>query len=252
MRSRWLTSTREWILPASIDVNASNESAVGGNERTDNASSKASDSVAKSPRNWNPVIRVVVFLACLLPFMALAQAVATNSLGPDPAEHLMHVTGEWVMRFLVLVLLATPLARNGWPRLARYRRMLGLYVWFYATLHLLVFAQVYIGWSGEQLIEELAERPYVLVGFSAWLILVPLGITSAHAIRKKMGRYWRQLHKLAYAVAALGWLHLLWLSRSDVGDASIYGALFLVVILYRLRTVALTRFVKSRSSSRQS
>ncbi|NCG05559.1 MAG: sulfoxide reductase heme-binding subunit YedZ [Gammaproteobacteria bacterium] len=167
--------------------------------------------------------------------MTLVEAVATNSLGPDPAEHLMHVTGEWVMRFLVLVLLATPLARNGWPRLARYRRMLGLYVWFYATLHLLVFAQVYIGWSGEQLIEELAERPYVLVGFSAWLILVPLGITSAHTIRKKMGRYWRQLHKLTYAVAILGWVHLLWLSRSDVGEAVIYGTVFVILLSYRVK-----------------
>ena len=147
----------------------------------------------------------------------------------------MHVTGEWVMRLLVLVLLATPLARWGWPRLARYRRMLGLYVWFYATLHLLVFAQVYIGWSGEQLIEELAERPYVLVGFLAWLILVPLGITSAHVIRRKMGRSWRQLHKLTYAVAVLGWLHLLWLSRSDVGDAVVYGVVFGVLLVYRAR-----------------
>ena len=229
MRSRWPTSIREWILPASIDGNAGDDSA-----RPDKVRSKASNSVAKSPRNWNPAIRVVVFLACLLPFMTLVEAVATNSLGPDPAEHLMHVTGEWVMRFLVLVLLATPLARNGWPRLARYRRMLGLYVWFYASLHLLVFAQVFIGWSGEQLVEELAERPYVFVGFSAWLILVPLGITSAHTIRKSMGRYWRQLHKLTYVVAILGWLHLLWLSRSDVGDPVVYGVLFGVLLAYRL------------------
>jgi sulfoxide reductase heme-binding subunit YedZ len=91
------------------------------------------------------------------------------------------------MRFMVLVLAATPLARWGWPRLARYRRMLGLYAWFYATLHLLVFAQVYIGWSGGILVEELAERPYVFVGFLAWLILVPLGITSVNSIRRKMG-----------------------------------------------------------------
>ena len=237
MRSRWLTSIREWTLPGSIDLNVGNESAVDGNARTDNVSSKASISVEKSSRNWNPVIRVAVFLTCLLPFLALARAVASNSLGPDPAEHLMHVTGEWVMRFLVLVLLATPLARNGWPRLARYRRMLGLYVWFYATLHLLVFAQVYIGWSGEQLVEELAERPYVLVGFLAWLILVPLGITSAQAIRKKMGRYWRQLHKLTYAVAVLGWLHLLWLSRSDLGEAVIYGFAFAILLFYRVMFV---------------
>ena len=189
------------------------------------------------PPAWNPALRVLVFLACLVPFTLLVTGVVSNSLGPDPAEHLMHVTGEWVMRFLVLVLLATPLARYGWPRLARYRRMLGLYVWFYATLHLLVFAQVFIGWSGDQLIEELVERPYVLVGFLAWLILVPLGITSARTIRKRMGRYWRQVHKLTYAVVVLGWLHLFWLSRSDVGNAALYGGIFGILLLYRTRPV---------------
>ena len=234
-RSRWLTSTGVWILPASIEVNEGDGRSFDDTASPHNVSSQASKSFSKPPRNWNPAIRVTFFLACLLPFLALARAVATNSLGPDPAEHLMHVTGEWVMRFLVLVLLATPLARYGWPRLARYRRMLGLYVWFYATLHLLVFAQVFIGWSGAQLVEELAERPYVLVGFLAWLILVPLGITSAHMIRKKMGRHWRQLHKLTYVVAILGWLHLLWLSRSDLGDAVIYGALLGVLLAYRLQ-----------------
>ena len=187
------------------------------------------------PPDWNPALRVLVFLACLVPFAMLVSGVVSNSLGPDPADHLMHVTGEWVMRFLVLVLLATPLARHGWPRLARYRRMLGLYAWFYATLHMLVFAQVFIGWSGVLLIEELVDRPYVLVGFLAWLILVPLGITSARVIRKKMGTYWRQLHKLTYAVVILGWLHLLWLSRSDVGDAVLYGVIFGLLLGYRIR-----------------
>lgn len=186
------------------------------------------------PPRWNPAVRVLVFLLLLGPFIALVTQIANNSLGPDPAEHLMHVTGEWVIRLMVLVLAATPLARNGWPRLARYRRMLGLYVWFYATLHLLVFAQVYIGWSAEVLLEELTERPYVMVGFAAWLILVPLGITSAHAIRRRIGRHWKSLHKLTYAVVVLGWLHLLWLSRSDVGDAVVYGALFAVLFLTRL------------------
>ncbi|MDB3918337.1 sulfoxide reductase heme-binding subunit YedZ [Luminiphilus sp.] len=190
-------------------------------------------------------MRALVFIACLVPFLVLVNAVASNALGPDPAEHLMHVTGEWVMRFLVLVLLATPLARYGWPRLARYRRMLGLFVWFYATLHLLVFTQVFIGWSGEQLIEELAERPYVLVGFLAWVILVALGITSAGAIRRKMGRNWRKLHKLTYAVAVLGWLHLLWLSRSDVGDAVVYGLIIATLLAYRVRHVLVNASAKA-------
>jgi sulfoxide reductase heme-binding subunit YedZ len=146
----------------------------------------------------------------------------------------MHVTGEWVMRFMVLVLAAAPLARWGWPRLARYRRMLGLYAWFYATLHLLVFVQVYIGWSGGILVEELTERPYVMVGFLAWLVLVPLAVTSINSIRRKMGGNWRKLHKLTYLVAILGWFHLLWLSRSDVGEALVYGVLFGLLLSYRL------------------
>ena len=186
------------------------------------------------PRAWNPAARALFFFLCLAPFLALSKAAVSNSLGPDPAEHLMQVTGEWVLRFMVLVLVATPLARWGWPRLARYRRMLGLYAWFYATLHLLVFAQVYIGWSGGVLMEELTERPYVLVGFLAWLIMVPLGISSVNSIRRKMGRNWRKLHRLTYAVALLGWLHLFWLSRSDIGEALIYGALVVVLLTLRI------------------
>jgi sulfoxide reductase heme-binding subunit YedZ len=154
----------------------------------------------------------------------------------------MHETGEWGMRFMVLVLAATPLARLGWPRLARYRRMLGLFAWFYATLHLLIFSQVYIGWSASALIEELAERPYVLVGVLAWLILVPLGVTSAHRIRRKMGRRWKDLHRLTYLVAFLGWLHLLWLSRSDVRDAVVYG--LLLGFLLSLRSSSLSKTLR--------
>ena len=217
MVSKSRACTRVWTLPATIKEG----SAGAGRSRW------------AIPPRWNSAARAAFFLLCLVPFLTLTNAVITNSLGPDPAAHLMHVTGEWVMRFMALVLAATPLARWGWPRLARYRRMLGLYAWFYATLHLLVFAQVYIGWSGAILLEELAERPYVLVGFLAWLILVPLGITSAHSIRRKMGSTWRELHRLTYVVAALGWLHLLWLSRSDIGEAVIYGAVF--VFLFALR-----------------
>lgn len=228
MVSRWQAFIKAWILPVTTN-----------------------DQVIKSlipiPPAWNPALRLLVFLACLGPFALLVNGVVSNSLGPDPAEHLMHITGEWVMRFMVLVLLATPLARHGWPRLARYRRMLGLYVWFYATVHLLVFAQVFIGWSGDQLVRELVDRPYVLVGFLAWLILVPLGITSVQTIRKRMGRYWRQLHKLTYVVAVLGWLHLFWLSRSDVGNAVLYGVIFGLLLLYRIRPIAKTVSFKLRS-----
>ena len=218
MVSKSPACTKEWTLPATTSRRFS----------------------LAIPPAWNPAIRALFFGLCLIPFLALALAVMSNSLGPDPAEHLMHETGEWGMRFMVLVLAATPLARLGWPRLARYRRMLGLFAWFYATLHLLIFAQVYIGWSAAALIEEITDRPYVLVGFLAWLILVPLGVTSAHRIRRKMGRRWKDLHRLTYLVAFLGWLHLLWLSRSDVRDAVVYGLLLGFLLILRSSSLSKT------------
>ena len=147
----------------------------------------------------------------------------------------MQQTGEWAIRLLVLVLAARPLAQWGWPRLFRYRRMLGLFMFFYTTVHLLVFAQVYVGWNASILAEELIERPYVMVGFAAWVLLVPLAVTSTHGMRRRLRQRWRQLHQAIYAVAVLGTLHLLWLSRSDIGDAVFYGAIFAVMLGWRLK-----------------
>ena len=188
----------------------------------------------KDQRWFNPALRVAVFLLALTPFLLIVFAVLGNTLGPDPAEALMHRTGEWAIRILVLVLAARPLAQSGWPRLFLYRRMLGLFVFFYVTLHLLVFAQVYVGWSPAILWEELIERPYVLVGFAAWLLLLPLAISSTRGMRRRLRQRWKQLHRAIYAVAILATLHLLWLSRSDVGDAVLYGALFALLLAWRV------------------
>ena len=146
----------------------------------------------------------LVFLLASTPFLQLVYGVANNSLGPDPAEQLMHSTGEWVMRLLILVLLARPLAQWGYSQIFVYRRMLGLFVFLYASVHLLVFAQVYIGWDAQILGEELTERPYVIVGAVAWLLLVPLAITSTHGWRRRLRQHWRRLHQLVYGVAILG------------------------------------------------
>ena len=177
----------------------------------------------------------LVIAACSLPFVLLATQLARGQLGPDPAERLMQDTGEWALRGLALVLLASPLARAGWRGVFRYRRILGVSVFLYVSLHLLLFAQVYVGWSGALLIEELKERPYVLVGFSAWLSLLPLALTSTDSARRRLGRRWRQLHRLIYPATLLAWLHLLWLARSDVGEAVVYGLIFAVLLGWRLR-----------------
>jgi len=191
---------------------------------------------AVTTKPWfNPALRVIVFLAALTPFAVIVLNVIGDRLGPDPAEALMQQTGEWAIRLLVLVLAARPVAQWGWPRLFRYRRMLGLFMFFYTTLHLLVFAQVYVGWNASILAEELIERPYVMVGFAAWVLLVPLAVTSTQGMRRRLRQRWRQLHQAIYAVAVLGTLHLLWLSRSDIGDAVFYGAIFAVMLGWRLK-----------------
>jgi sulfoxide reductase heme-binding subunit YedZ len=176
----------------------------------------------------------LLFGVALSPFCWLVWSVIQNTLGPDPAEALMHTTGEWALRFLVVVLMARPFSQWGWPVLFRARRMFGLFVAFYASLHLLVFAQVYVGWSGAILAEELAERPYVVAGFGAWLLLLPLSVTSLHSVRRRMGRYWRSLHRAVYLIALLATLHVLWLSRSDVGDALLYALVFGALLAWRV------------------
>jgi sulfoxide reductase heme-binding subunit YedZ len=176
-----------------------------------------------------------VIILCLLPLGLMIYELVSEQLGPDPAKRLMQGTGEWGLRGLLLVLLATPLAQRGYRGLFRFRRMLGLTLFLYLCLHLLLFAQVYVGWSGELLYEELKERPYVMVGFTAWCALMPLAATSTDRARRWLGRRWRQLHRLIYPAAVLAWLHVLWLARSDVGEALIYGALFAALLGWRLR-----------------
>ena len=189
---------------------------------------------------------VLVFALALTPFMLITYGVLGNTLGPDPAEALMHQTGEWAIRLLVLVLAARPLAQWGWPALFRYRRMLGLFMFFYTTLHLVVFAQVYVGWSLAILLEELIERPYVLVGFAGWALLIPLAVTSTDRMRRRLRQRWRQLHQLVYGVAVLGVLHVLWLSRSDIGDAVLYGVLLGGLLCWRAALVLRRRFTARR------
>ena len=164
----------------------------------------------------------------------LGWQLSIGALGPDPAKALMHGTGEWGLRGLVLVLLASPLAHRGWRGLFLYRRILGVALFIYVSVHLLLFAQVYVGWSSELLAEELKERPYVLVGFLAWLLLLPLALTSSDRARRFLGKRWRQLHRLIYPATILAWLHLFWLARSDWGEALIYGLLFTLLLGWRV------------------
>jgi sulfoxide reductase heme-binding subunit YedZ len=180
-------------------------------------------------------IKPLVFGAGLLPLGWLIYAAATGGLGPDPAEVIMHVSGEWGLRLLALTL-ALPLLRQlldkPWPM--RLRRMLGLFAFFYACLHLASFAHFYIGWSGALLLEEVVERPYITAGFLAWLLLLPLAVTSTRGMQRRLGKRWRQLHRLVYPAAVLACVHLVWQVRSDAAEALVYALIFGLLLGWRL------------------
>ena len=148
----------------------------------------------------------------------------------------MSVSGEWTLRLLGLTLLMSVLRQwvgRPWP--IRIRRMLGLFTFFYACLHLLTFAHFFLGWSPVILWEELVERPYIMVGFIGWLFMLPLAITSTRGWQRRLGRSWRRLHKLVYPAAVLGCVHLLWQVRSDAAEALVYCAIFALLLGWRAR-----------------
>ena len=180
-------------------------------------------------------IRVGVFVLCLAPFGVLAYQALTAALGPDPAEAIMHITGEWSLRMLALTLLITPLRRYvSWPVLFKLRRMLGLFAFFYACVHLVSFGHFFVGWTPAILLEELVERPYITAGFAGWLLMLPLAVTSTRKMQRRLRRNWLRLHKLVYPVAVAASLHLLWQTRSDIGEALAYIAVFCVLLGWRL------------------
>ena len=133
--------------------------------------------------------------------------------------------------FLIATLLVTPLRQwFGWSALLRYRRMLGLYAFFYATIHLLLFLHFYLGWVPARVLEEFVERPYITVGMGAFLLMLPLAITSTRAMQRRLRRNWQRLHRAIYPVAVLVSLHYLWQARSDIGEALAYSLIFALLL----------------------
>lgn len=170
------------------------------------------------------LIKPLVFILALLPLALLLLRILQNNLGPDPVQELSLETGEWTLRFLIIALAMTPLRRiTNQVEFTRHRRMIGLYALFYATLHLIVWLMFVLEFRWFAIAEEILERPYITVGFSAYLILLALGITSPKFMVRKLGKNWKRLHKLVYLAAILGVLHLLWILRLDIAPAVFYG-----------------------------
>lgn len=187
----------------------------------------------------SPLAKPLVFCMALLPLGWLVYATAANQLGANPAEALVRATGDWTLRFLCIVLTVTPVrVLGGLPVLARFRRMLGLFVYFYVVLHLLSYSWFDMGFELDDIGRDIAKRPFILVGFTAAMLLTLLAATSFNrAIRALGARHWQQLHRLVYAVAALGVLHFFWMraGKNNFAEVWMYALILGALMAWRVR-----------------
>ncbi len=186
----------------------------------------------------SPLAKPALFVAALLPFVWLMVGAFTDGLGANPAEYLLRATGIWTLRFLCLTLAITPLrVITNTPALVRFRRMLGLFVYFYVVMHLLSYSWFDKGFDVADIAKDIGKRPFILVGFSAFVLLTPLAATSFNlAIRALGARRWQTLHRLVYLIAGLGILHFYWMraGKHDFAEVTVYGAIMSVLLGWRL------------------
>ena len=177
-----------------------------------------------------------MFLVSSIPFVLLSWGLLRGDLGINPVETLQHTTGDWTLRFLIFTLAITPLRKTfKLPELIRYRRMLGLFAFFYVVLHFLTYLGPDQSFNFSGMWDDVAKRKFVTVGFAAFVLLTPLAATStAGMIRRLGGKRWQALHRLIYICAILGVIHYYWLVKSDVRKPLFYGALVAILLLWRV------------------
>lgn len=179
-------------------------------------------------------MKVAVFILCLLPLGKLALeafGVAGMSLGANPVEELLHRCGKWGLNFLLITLAITPLRRlSGWNAAIRFRRMLGLFAFFYILLHFLVYAGLDQRFAMQYIIEDIVERPYITLGIIALVLLLPLAITSTNGMMRRLGRRWQKLHRLVYPIAILAVWHFYWQVKQDILEPLIYAGILALLL----------------------
>jgi sulfoxide reductase heme-binding subunit YedZ len=181
-------------------------------------------------------LKALAHLLALLPAAWLIYRALQDQLGADPIAALTHGTGDWTLRLLLLSLAMTPLRlifKQSWP--IRFRRLIGLYAFFYACLHFAVYLFLDLGSYWSQIGADIVKRPFITVGFTAWLLLLPLAITSNQWMMRKLKRNWQKLHKLVYAIGILGVLHYCWLVKSDVREPLLYAGILALLFAIRLK-----------------
>jgi sulfoxide reductase heme-binding subunit YedZ len=186
----------------------------------------------------HPAAKPLLFVACALPFAWLLYGALANTLGANPAEALIRGTGDWTLRFLCITLAVTPLrVMTGQPAFARFRRMLGLFAFFYGVLHFLSYGWLDMGFDVDAIVRDIPKRPFALVGFLALMLMVPLAATSFNRAIKALGaKRWQLLHKLIYAIVLLGLLHFFWMraSKNDLAEVGLYAAVIALLLGWRV------------------
>ncbi len=182
---------------------------------------------------WRGVAaKCLVFLLALVPLALLVGDILNANLGPDPGQVITEALGIAAFQLLLATLAITPLKKiTGWNGWLRYRRMLGLFAFFYAVLHVLAFLQLLLGWM--DLWATFTRRPYIIAGAGAFLLMMPLAVTSTRAMMKRAGPWWKPLHRLIYLSAVLAWVHFLWQARSDITEMVVYGVILAALLLAR-------------------
>jgi methionine sulfoxide reductase heme-binding subunit len=179
--------------------------------------------------------KVCVFLLCLTPFAWLVTRTLTGRLGINPVEDLELTTGIWALRFLVLTLAVTPIRRlTGWNRIIQYRRMLGLFAFFYVCAHFVIYVAVdqFFAWS--LIVKDVAKRPFITMGFTAFVLMIPLALTSTKGWIRRLGRKWQMLHRLIYISGACAAIHYLWKVKVMIGSPVYYAAIIAILLTFRV------------------
>jgi sulfoxide reductase heme-binding subunit YedZ len=181
------------------------------------------------------LLKAIVFVASLIPLSLLAYYAHTDNLGANPIEVITHWTGDSIIIFLLITLTVTPLRKlTGWNEAIRFRRMLGLFAFFYACLHFTTYIWLDQFFDFPGIIKDVAKRPFITVGFASFLLLIPLALTSTAAMVRRLGKRWQQLHRLIYVAAAGGVIHYWWLVKKDIRWPLTFGIVLAVLLGFRL------------------
>ena len=181
-------------------------------------------------------LKVLIFTLSLMPIFFIIYQIITNQLGPEPIKDITHHTGKWTLYFIVITLAMTPLKKitkmNIW---INYRRMFGLFIFFYASVHLMTYVGLDYRFDLTSIGDDIIKKKYIFIGFSAWLLLIPLAVTSNKRMIKILKDKWKKLHKLIYLISLFGVIHYLWLVKRDLTEPLIFLVVILILLAFRFR-----------------